>query len=221
VNFGNDSGGAHNGTLYAYNNTMIANHPSINFLWVNSGLTSTYIVAKNNILYSSTGSPADNVDPTSPAGSISGAYNWMRTGSSTTPGIFTFTLTGIDPSFTNFAGGDYSLVGNSPCVDAGTSDLTYVDGSGVSHSLTLDHCYILGQGMVPRPVSGALDLGAYEHLVGDLNGDNHVDTNDLLILAASWAKSTGQLGFNPVCDLNFDGTVNVIDMLSLADNWGL
>lgn len=222
VNFGTDGGGPHNGTLYAYNNTMIANHPSIDFLWVNSGLTSTYIVAKNNILYSSTGSPADSVNSGSPAGSISGACNWLRTGSSTTPAIFTFTQTGLEPGFTDFAGGNFALLAGSDCVNAGTSDLTYVDGGGVTRSLTLDHCYILGQGMVPRPVSGALDIGAYEHCIaGDIDGDSHVDTSDLLILAASWARSTGQPGFDRACDLNFDGSVDVVDLLCLADNWGV
>lgn len=58
-------------------------------------------------------------------------------------------------------------------------------------------------------------------LVGDLNGDGHVDSLDLLILAGCWAKTIGQPGFNAACDLNSDGVVNVIDLLFLADNWGM
>ena len=58
------------------------------------------------------------------------------------------------------------------------------------------------------------------HMPGDINGDWHVDVIDLLCLAGSWAKSTGQPGFDPRCDLNSDGVVNVIDLLILADNWG-
>jgi hypothetical protein len=221
VNFGNDGGKAHNGTLYAYNNTMIGNDSRIDFLWVTDSFSSTHIVARNNILYSPTTPPADSVNASSPSGSISGACNWMRAGSATTPGVFTATLTGSDPGFTNFAAGDFSLLASSPCVNAGTSDLTYVDGNGVTHSLTLDHCYLLGQGMVSRPASGALDVGAYERtIVGDINNDGTVDTTDLLILAANWAKSTGQPGFDPACDLNHDGQVDIVDLLYLADNWG-
>ena len=55
---------------------------------------------------------------------------------------------------------------------------------------------------------------------GDVNSDGHVDVTDLLLLAASWGRTTGQTDFNAGCDFNKDGTVNVIDLLMLADNWG-
>lgn len=58
------------------------------------------------------------------------------------------------------------------------------------------------------------------YVPGDVNRDGHVDVADLLLLAGSWAKTTGQAGFNATCDLNNDGSVNVIDLLLLADNWG-
>ena len=57
-------------------------------------------------------------------------------------------------------------------------------------------------------------------IVGDTNGDWHVDTADLLNMAASWGKSTGQPGFSTDCDFNNDGQVDVVDLLMLADNWG-
>ena len=57
-------------------------------------------------------------------------------------------------------------------------------------------------------------------LLGDINSDGHVDMTDLLIFTASWATSTGQSGFNPLCDLNNDGHVDVVDLLIMADNWG-
>ena len=67
----------------------------------------------------------------------------------------------------------------------------------------------------------AYDIGAYEMpWVGDVNADNHVDVNDLLVMAATWGKSTGQAGYNAACDLNADGSVDVVDLLILADNWG-
>ena len=55
----------------------------------------------------------------------------------------------------------------------------------------------------------------------DINGDGHVDVTDLLRLAGSWGKASGQVGFDPACDLNSDGRVNVVDLLILADNWGM
>ena len=57
------------------------------------------------------------------------------------------------------------------------------------------------------------------HAPGDINGDSHVDTFDLLILAGSWGLSQADAGYNPSCDLNGDSTVNVVDLLILADNW--
>ena len=57
-------------------------------------------------------------------------------------------------------------------------------------------------------------------VVGDVDGDGHVDVRDLLVLAGTWAKAAGDPGFDPACDLNNDGSVNVIDLLILADNWG-
>ena len=44
---------------------------------------------------------------------------------------------------------------------------------------------------------------------------------DLLILADSWPKCTGDAGFQPACDLNQDGCIDVVDLLILADNWGI
>ncbi len=59
------------------------------------------------------------------------------------------------------------------------------------------------------------------YLVGDLNGDGHVDVVDLLTFAETWTKSLGDPGFNPEADFNCDGTIDVVDLLALAVNWGL
>ncbi|MCD6364892.1 MAG: right-handed parallel beta-helix repeat-containing protein [Planctomycetes bacterium] len=47
VHFGTDSGGLHNGTLYMFNNTVVANHDDINFIEIDS--PETKAVARNNI----------------------------------------------------------------------------------------------------------------------------------------------------------------------------
>jgi hypothetical protein len=57
-------------------------------------------------------------------------------------------------------------------------------------------------------------------LVGDINGDGHVDAADVLMLAGSFGKHVGDPGCDPRCDLNGDNCVDVSDLLILARNWG-
>jgi hypothetical protein len=47
-----------------------------------------------------------------------------------------------------------------------------------------------------------VNLGRHRGLTGDISGDGHVNVADLLILAGSWAKNTGQPDLSPACDLN-------------------
>ena len=51
---------------------------------------------------------------------------------------------------------------------------------------------------------------------GDLNGDGLVNCADVRIIRNSWAKRTGQLGFDPRADYNRDGVVNVFDLAAVA-----
>ncbi len=75
-------------------------------------------------------------------------------------------------------------------------------------------------GMV-RPVGPAYDIGAQEvPWAGDLNRDGSVNAIDLLIMAHSWLKSEGEVGYDPAADINGDNTVNAIDLLALAKDWG-
>jgi hypothetical protein len=48
-----------------------------------------------------------------------------------------------------------------------------------------------------------------------------VDIADLLILAGTFGKSSGQPGYNAAADLNGSNTVDVSDLLILAGSWGL
>jgi sulfatase modifying factor 1 len=77
--------------------------------------------------------------------------------------------------------------------------------------LTLAVCGLLLASLAGHP--------AWATTPGDINTDGRVDVTDRLLLAGSWAKSTGQPGFDLRCDLNNDGTVNIMDLLVLGDNW--
>jgi cellulose 1,4-beta-cellobiosidase len=52
-------------------------------------------------------------------------------------------------------------------------------------------------------------------VLGDANGDGHVNISDLSILAATWQSKTDLRA-----DFNHDGIVNVSDLSILAANWG-
>ena len=196
VIFGHDGGGAHNGTMYFYNNTCIANSTNNAFLWVDDALNQTRIVAKNNIFYGTT----NVVASISNGLSISGSNNWMPTGTVIDPTKATFTSTvyGTSPGFKDAPNRDYRLTASSACVNAGTDTLTYVDGAGVSHSVAPLESYLGGQGLFPRQDNGVLDLGAYEFvatpvLAGDANFDGLVNGADYTI----WADHLGATGCAP------------------------
>jgi hypothetical protein len=53
------------------------------------------------------------------------------------------------------------------------------------------------------------------YLMGDLNGDERVNTADLSILFANWGSNPA----NPAADLNGDGEVNMADLIILLSNW--
>ena len=59
-----------------------------------------------------------------------------------------------------------------------------------------------------------------DRILGDINGDGHVDQTDLLMLTSSWNLCSGSSGYDQRCDLNGDDTVNVVDLLTLGDNYG-
>ncbi|MBL8131813.1 MAG: carboxypeptidase regulatory-like domain-containing protein, partial [Anaerolineae bacterium] len=63
-----------------------------------------------------------------------------------------------------------------------------------------------------------IDLG--ELIEGDANDNNVVTITDFSILAASFTRSTGQIGFDARSDFNGDGTVNILDFSLLAASFG-
>ncbi|MBC7194213.1 MAG: S8 family serine peptidase [Caldisericia bacterium] len=57
-------------------------------------------------------------------------------------------------------------------------------------------------------------------LMGDINDDGKVDSEDLIIFAQSFGTQLGDPNYNEKCDLNGDGKVDAEDLLLLAQNFG-
>jgi hypothetical protein len=154
IQFGQDSGGQHNGTLFAFNNTFIAGDGRIQFLSAN--VTNAAIIAENNIFYGS-GQLVGTV-----GGGVSGTNNWALS-SATIPASFSATTTGTDPAFVNRAARDLRLTKSSPCRNLGLNGLNYLDGAGTSHSGLPLFEYVNHQQNRARSTDVQLDLGAYEY----------------------------------------------------------
>ena len=154
IQYGQDSGGQHNGTLFAFNNTFIAGDGRIQFLSANA--TGATIISENNIFYGS-GQLVGTV-----GGGVSGTNNWAQS-SATIPASFGSTTSGSDPAFVNRAARDLRLARNSTCRNVGLNVLSFLDGIGASHSGVPTFEYLNHQQNRARPTDGQLDLGAYEY----------------------------------------------------------
>jgi hypothetical protein len=57
-------------------------------------------------------------------------------------------------------------------------------------------------------------------LLGDVNGDGHVDGKDLTVVAYAFGSYPGQPNWIPNADLNHDLTVDGKDLVIVARNFG-
>jgi hypothetical protein len=217
IQFGQDSGGQHNGTLYAFNNTFIAGDGRIQFLSANAaGAT---VVAHNNVFYGS-----DKIVGTV-GGGISGSNNWVQS-TATLPGTFYAAVTGGDPGFVNRASRDLHLTAGSGCRDRGLHALLYLDGAGVGHSGLPALEYVNHLQNRPRPVDGQTDLGAYEYHVPGFSAIRFNGSDCVLDFSAASGsqydlQSTSNLAGNfwsPVATsiAGTNGTVRIIDTNAAA-----
>jgi hypothetical protein len=159
IQFGQDSGVAHNGTLFCYNNTFIAGDSRINFL--DSNIAGASIVASNNIFFNSTTISTGN-------GPVSGSNNWMPSGAAVPAGVSNTTF-GSDPGFVNAAARDFHLTSTAQCRDIAASARTYLDGNGNSLSGAPTQEYVHPLQFAARSNDGKLDIGAYEYNSGTVN----------------------------------------------------
>jgi hypothetical protein len=152
INFGQDVGGTHLGTLYLINNTLIAGTSSIGFL--RSSASNSAIVASNNIFYGS-----DTIVNPLYATAISGTNNWMPSTASVPTG-FTANVLGTAPGFMSAT--DYHLTSASQAHAIGLASPVYLDGSGVSHSGVPAFEYVQPLSSTTRTDTGTtLNAGAY------------------------------------------------------------
>jgi len=116
--------------------------------------------------------------------------------------------------------GDYHLLPGSPCIDAATND---VDNPDTPEIETLPATDIAG---VPRVIDGNLDgsaivdIGAYEHLPGDVNYDGRVNVLDLILVRNSMGRDPASSIQARKADVNADGAVNVEDLLLVRTRLG-
>ena len=106
----------------------------------------------------------------------------------------------VDPLFNE----DFTLMANSPCIDAGIADL---DGDGYED---MEYC------------GDAPDMGAFEYITedceestlsGDLNSDGLINVLDVVVLVNI------VLGYGEPIDagdMNGDGVLNVLDVVALV-----
>ena len=154
IQFGQDSGGAHNGALFAFNNTFVAGDGRIQFLSANA--TGSTILAGNNIFFGS----GQIIGTT--GGGIIGSNNWMQS-TATLPAGFWGTVRGSVPGFVDTASRIFRLKSSSGCRYLGLSGLLFLDGQGSSHSGLPVSEYVNHQQSRPRPIDAVMDFGAYEY----------------------------------------------------------
>lgn len=145
----------HNGTLFMFNNTLVAGSPEIVFVQLADA--KARLVAANNIFAGS----ANILRQTVPAASVTGHHNWIEKDAKAPEG-FTDTLTGESPGFVAAGERDFRLKAGSPCIGAGApaAGLEYTDGDGKAHKLALDqqyapHLKLMARGDAARPALGA------------------------------------------------------------------
>lgn len=165
THYGGDSGATANyrkGMLYFYNNTVYSTR-SGNTVVFRLSTNEDLCDARNNIFF--TTNPGTNLAMLAESGVLNLANNWSKSGwRNSFEGAFNGNVTGTSsfiigtsPGFVDAAGQDFRLVSGASAENAGTSLHTDVLST---HNLLRQ--YFKHQSSENRPVSGLLDVGAFE-----------------------------------------------------------
>ncbi len=158
---GGDPSTYRKGTLYFYNNTVVSTR-SGNTTLLRLSTNDEATDARNNILYvTADGSRLAMLDET---GVLTLRNNWTKPGWVDSHGTLSGTIdddgsgvTGSSPGFVDEAAQDYHLASGSGALDSATT--LHPD---VLPEHPLDREYVRHLLDEPRPVDGALDIGAFE-----------------------------------------------------------
>lgn len=99
---------------------------------------------------------------------IAGQNNWIQSGSTQAPSQWTGSIVGSDPGFTDFANNNVHPSVGSPLLNAGTSSPAGPPGFPFPSPLyppayvPPDHVLLPVGTASPRPINGAIDIGAFE-----------------------------------------------------------
>lgn len=164
THYGGDNGDAatyRKGTLYFYNNTIISTRAGNTTLFRLS-TNEEACDARNNIFYNTAN--GTNLALLDDTGIISISHNWLKPNWRVSHGTATGTVNndgtsilGTSPGFVDLAAQDFRLVSTSAAINAGTT--LHADILPVHNVIRQ---YLKHQTSEARPVSGVLDIGAYE-----------------------------------------------------------
>lgn len=107
-------------------------------------------------------------DPVGSAPAVRGSHNWLQEGWTDVPETFVSTVVGSDPGFANLEGFDLRPVPGVTLVDRGTESPVVRDAYAMPNPLEVPlfvppyRAWFLAGTEVARPVSGPIDIGAYE-----------------------------------------------------------
>ncbi len=148
------------------------------------------------------------------------------------PGYWDSNGTPADANDDFWVEGNYRLLSDSPCIDAGDNnsvppDYADLDKDGNTAEPTpldldgfarfIDDLCVVDAGNGTPPI---VDMGAHEFLRSNINHDGAVDFLDLAVLVDQWLQSPGvpsaDIAPQPPCS---DGIINFLDFAALAEWW--
>jgi hypothetical protein len=169
VRAGGDGTGQTNGRYRFVNNTVVLNAGTTVFQLFD-GIES--IEMHNNVVYRPAGAATvlntDNVVWATSAALIAGSNNWIQTGAGMVPAQWSGTIFGSAPGFINPVAYDLHPAIASALLDSATGTPTGVPAHDYPGPIfppiyqPPSRSAILPGTAAPRPMSGALDIGAYE-----------------------------------------------------------